>query len=236
MSESSEPIELSIVIPCLNEASSVAICIQKALRAFAREKVVGEVIVSDNGSTDGSRELAAAAGARVISCPVRGYGAALQAGCAAARGRYLLMGDADDAHDFDAILPFLVRLRAGDPFVLGSRLRGAVEPGAMPFLNRHLGTPALTWLINRLYGTRISDSQCGMRGFSREAYARIGAGATGMEFASETIVRAALAGIPITEIPINVYRSKRDRAPHLRPVQDGLRHVRLIVGHVRLKR
>jgi hypothetical protein len=231
MNEPASPIELSVVIPCLNEANSLAICVQKAIRAFAREGIAGEVIVSDNGSTDGSQEIAAKAGARVISCAVRGYGAALQAGFAAARGKYFLMGDADDSYDFDAIGPFLARLRAGEPFVAGSRLRGTIEAGSMPFLNRHFGTPVLSWLVNRLFGTRVSDCQCGMRAFSREAYARVGAAAPGMEFVSEMIVRASIAGVPITEIPISFYKDKRGRAPHLRPWRDGWRNLRLFLWH-----
>jgi glycosyltransferase involved in cell wall biosynthesis len=229
MDDPKDPVELSVVIPCLNEANSLALCIQKALRAFERDGIAGEVIVSDNGSTDGSQEIAARAGASVVACPVRGYGAALQTGFAAARGKYLLMGDADDSYDFDALVPFLEKLRAGASFVTGSRLRGTIEPGAMPFLNRHLGTPVLSWLVNRLFGTRVSDCQCGMRAFSREAYSRIGAVAPGMEFVSEMIVRASIAGIPVSEIPIKFYRDKRGRAPHMRPWRDGWRNLRMFL-------
>lgn len=224
-------IELSVVIPCLDEANSLALVIGKALAAFQREGIAGEVLVSDNGSTDGSTEIATKAGARVVNCPVRGYGAALQWGFEAARGKYLLMGDADDSYDFSQIRPFLDRLRAGDKFVMGSRLRGTIDKGAMPTLNRHLGTPVLTWILNRLFGTRISDCNCGMRGLDREAFFQIGAVSPGMEFASEMVVKAAIVGIPITEVPIDFHKDQRGRPPHLRPWRDGWRHLRLLLWH-----
>jgi glycosyltransferase involved in cell wall biosynthesis len=160
---STGPVELSVVIPCLDEANSIAICIKKALSAMQRDGISGEVVISDNGSTDGSQKIAAEAGARVVDCPIRGYGAALQWGFKAARGKYLIMGDADDSYDFDQLKPFVDRLRAGEKFVMGSRLRGKIEPGAMPTLNRHLGTPVLTWILNRLFATNISDCNCGIR-------------------------------------------------------------------------
>lgn len=231
MTPATDSLELSVVIPCLNEANSIAIVIQKALNAMARDGVHGEVVISDNGSTDDSIAIATAAGARVVNCPVRGYGAALQWGFEAARGKYLLMGDADDSYDFDQLKLFVDRLRAGDKFVMGSRLRGTIEHGAMPTLNRYLGTPVLTAILNSLFGTRISDCNCGMRGLDREAFFQIGAVSPGMEFASEMVVKAAVVGLPITEVPIDFHKDKRGRAPHLRPWRDGWRHLRLLLWH-----
>ena len=228
---SRQALELSVVIPCLNEAKTIANCIGRARAAMDREGISGEVVVSDNGSTDGSVEVAEAAGARVVRCPVKGYGAALQWGFAAAQGHLLLMGDADESYDFGQLGLFVARLRQGADFVMGSRLRGTIDPGAMPTLNRHLGTPVLTWILNRLFATQISDCNCGLRGLSREAYLRIGAVAPGMEFASEMVVKAALAGISIDEVPIAFHRDARGRPPHLRPWRDGWRHLRLLLWH-----
>jgi glycosyltransferase involved in cell wall biosynthesis len=224
-------LELSIVIPCLNEASTIARCITQALEAIARHGINGEVVVSDNGSSDGSREVAAAAGARVVSCPTRGYGAALQWGFRHARGRFLLMGDADQSYDFSLLPPFVERARAGSIFIMGSRLRGTIEPGAMPLLHRYLGTPVLTWILNLLFGTRISDCNCGMRCVERTTFFTLGVVSPGMEFASEMIVKAAVMGVEITEVPINFYKDRRSRRPHLRSFGDGWRHLRLLLWH-----
>jgi glycosyltransferase involved in cell wall biosynthesis len=229
--ESAEPLELSVVIPCLNEAQTIAVCIERALRAMADHGIRGEVVVSDNGSTDGSIEISTAAGARVVSCPTRGYGAALQWGFTQARGRYLIMGDADQSYDFSLLPRFMEEARKGSKFVIGSRLRGQIEPGAMPPLHRYLGTPVLTWILNRLFGTRISDCNCGMRCIERATFFTLGVVSPGMEFASEMIVKAAVMGVHISEVPIDFYRDRRDRRPHLRPFRDGWRHLRLLLWH-----
>lgn len=229
--EVAEPLELSVVIPCLNEAQTIAVCIERALRAMADHGILGEVVVSDNGSTDGSIEISTAAGARVVSCPTRGYGAALQWGFTQARGRYLIMGDADQSYDFSLVPRFMDEARKGSKFVIGSRLRGRIEPGAMPPLHRYLGTPVLTWILNRLFGTRISDCNCGMRCIERATFFTLGVVSPGMEFASEMIVKAAVMGVHISEVPIDFYRDRRDRRPHLRPFRDGWRHLRLLLWH-----
>ncbi len=224
-------LELSVVIPCLNEEKTIALCVGKARAAMEQAKIRGEVVVSDNGSTDASIRVATDAGARVVSCPARGYGAALRFGFEQASGRYVVMGDADDSYDFGELPRFVDKLRDGQRFVMGTRLRGAIMPGAMPTLNRHLGTPVLTFLLNRLFGTRISDVNCGMRGFDRRAMLGLGVSSPGMEFASEMIIRAAIEGIPITEVPITLHKDKRDRPPHLRPWRDGWRHLRFLLWY-----
>jgi hypothetical protein len=228
---SASQLELSVVIPCLNEATTIAACVTSARDAMAEHGIGGEVVVSDNGSTDGSREIAAAAGARVVSCPMRGYGAALQWGFRQARGEYVLMGDADQSYDFSLLPRFVAKARSGALFVIGSRLRGRIERGAMPALHRYIGTPVLTWILNRLFGTRISDCNCGMRCLHRATFLRLGIVSPGMEFASEMVVKAAVRGVEITEVPIDFYRDRRDRPPHLRPWRDGWRHLRLLLWH-----
>lgn len=224
-------LELSVVIPCLNEAPTLVMCVTRALEAMAAHGIRGEVVVSDNGSTDSSVEVATAAGARVVACTTRGYGAALQFGFQQARGRYLIMGDADQSYDFSLVPRFIDEARAGSAFVIGSRLRGRIEEGAMPPLHRYLGTPVLTWILNRLFGTRISDCNCGMRCVERATFFSLGVVSPGMEFASEMIVKAAVMGVRITEVPIDFYKDRRDRRPHLRPFSDGWRHLRLLLWH-----
>lgn len=226
-----DDLEVSVVIPCLNEEKTITFCIEKALRAMREAGLRGEVVVSDNGSTDRSIEVSTAAGARVVNCPTRGYGAALQFGFEAARGKYLIMGDADDSYDFLEIPRFVEKLRAGNPFVMGTRLGGKVMPGAMPTLNRYLGTPVLTFILNRLFATGISDCNCGMRGIERATFLRMGVTSPGMEFASEMIVKAAIFDVPIVEVPITLHKDKRDRPPHLRPWRDGWRHLRMLLWH-----
>jgi len=224
-------LELSVVIPCLNEALTLRVCIERAIAAMTEHGIAGEVVVSDNGSTDGSLDIAQAAGARIVSCPARGYGAALTWGFRHARGRYLLMGDADQSYDFALLPRFLAAARAGSSFVMGSRLRGRIEEGAMPSLHRYLGTPVLTWILNGLFVTHISDCNCGMRLIERETFLRLGVASPGMEFASEMIVKAAVIGVQMSEVPIDFYRDRRDRRPHLRPFRYGWRHLRLLLWH-----
>jgi glycosyltransferase involved in cell wall biosynthesis len=221
--------EVSVVMPCLNEAATVETCVRKARRAFEELGVDGEVVVADNGSTDGSQELATAAGARVIHVAAPGYGSALMGGFAAARGRYLIMGDADDSYDFSAIGPFIEQLRAGYDLVMGNRFRGGIAPGAMPPLNRYLGNPVLSALGRLLFRTPARDFHCGLRGFSRDAYRRMGLRTTGMEFASEVVVKSALLKLRTTEVPTTLSPDGRDRPPHLRPWRDGWRHLRFLL-------
>jgi hypothetical protein len=205
--------------------------VREALDAMREHGIDGEVVVSDNGSSDGSVEIASKAGARVISCPTRGYGAALEWGFRHARGRFVLMGDGDQSYDFSLLPRFLAEARAGSPFVIGSRLRGEMEPGAMPPLHRYIGTPVLTAVLNRLFGTRISDCNCGMRCVDRELFLRLGVVSPGMEFASEMIVKAAVHDVRITEVPIDFRKDRRNRRPHLRSFHDGWRHLRLLLSH-----
>ena len=228
---SDEALEVSVVIPCLNEAKTITVCVARAVEAMRAAGIRGEVVVSDNGSTDDSIRVATAAGARVVNCPVRGYGAALQYGFEAARGRYLIMGDADGSYDFGLLPRFVDKLREGHPFVMGSRLRGKIDRGAMPTLNRYLGTPVLTALLNLLFGTHITDCNCGMRGIDRQTFLSMAVLSPGMEFASEMIVKAAILGVPIVEVPIDFHKDLRDRSPHLRPWRDGWRHLRLLLWH-----
>ncbi len=223
--------ELSVVIPCLNEASTIRGCVESALEAMGKHGIFGEVVVSDNGSNDGSVTAAMHAGARMVHCPARGYGAALQWGFHQARGRYLLMGDADQSYDFSLLPRFVEKAREGHAFVMGSRLRGNIEDGAMPALNRYVGTPVLTWVLNRLFGTRISDCNCGMRLIRRDTFLALDIVSPGMEFASEMVVKAAVRGVQIAEVPIDFFRDRRNRRPHLRRWRDGWRHLRLLLWH-----
>ena len=220
---------VSVVMPCLNEARTLESCVCKAQRALRRMGMPGEVVVANNGSTDGSAEIALACGARVIHAERRGYGNALQAGIAAARGRFIIMGDADDSYDFDALEPFVERLRRGDDLVMGNRFRGRIMPGAMPPLHRYLGNPALTGILNLFFHSPIGDAHCGLRGFGKKAYDRLGLTSPGMEFASEMVVRACLLRLKISEVPIVLHPDGRDRRPHLRSFRDGWRHLRLLL-------
>lgn len=224
------PIEVSVVLPCLNESETVVACVEKALAGLAAAGVVGEVIVADNGSTDGSQELARAAGARVVAAPERGYGAALLAGIAAAQGRYVIMGDADDSYDFREIPRFVAKLREGYDLVQGCRLPsggGIIEPGAMPFLHRWWGNPMFTSMARRWFRAPVDDVNCGLRGFSREFQARLRQRCTGMEFANEMVIKMALAGARIANVPITLHVDGRTKhPPHLRTWRDGWRTLR----------
>ncbi len=225
-------LDLTIVIPCLDEAGTLPVVIEKGLRTLARLGLRGEVLVADNGSTDGSVELAEALGARVVHVPARGYGNALRHGMAAARGRWLVMGDADATYDFEELDPFVAELRRGAEFVMGTRLPpGRIMPGANPWLNRKVGTPALTFVLNRLFGTRIHDTNCGMRALTREAFDRLGLRSEGMEFASEMVIKAALHRLRMAEVPVTLYPDRRGRAPHLRRWRDGWRHLEFMLLH-----
>jgi glycosyltransferase involved in cell wall biosynthesis len=223
-----EQFELSVIIPCLNEEKSLPECIEIAKGAMLKANILGEIIVSDNGSTDQSVQVAIAHGARVVHTVKKGYGNALIGGMHAAQGKFLIMADADGSYDFSDIPKFVARLRAGADFVIGSRIRGTIHPGAMPFLNRYLGTPVLTFLTNLFFGSSISDINCGLRALTREAFSKINLRAGGMEFASEMVIKASLAGLKIEEIPTSLFPDNRDRAPHLRPFRDGWRHLRFI--------
>ena len=224
-----ETLELSIVMPCLNEAETLATCIRKAQSFLSRAGVVGEVIIADNGSTDGSPGIAASLGARVVSVAAKGYGSALRGGIEAARGRYVIMGDADDSYDFAALAPFVERLRAGDQLVMGNRFRGGIAPGAMPPLHRYLGNPVLTSIGRLFFGSPCGDFHCGLRGFEREAILGLELRTTGMEFASEMVVRATLNDLRIAEVPTTLSKDGRNRPPHLRSWRDGWRHLRFLL-------
>jgi glycosyltransferase involved in cell wall biosynthesis len=221
--------EISVVMPCLNEARTVGRCIDKAFAAFRELGVAGEVVVADNGSSDGSPDIARARGARVVDVERRGYGSALQHGIASARGRYVVMGDADDSYDFGHLRPFLDRLRQGDDLVMGNRFRGGIRPGAMPWLHRYVGNPVLTGLLNLFFHSPIRDAHCGLRGFRKDAFDRLALNTTGMEFASEMVVKACLNRQKISEVPVVLYPDGRDRPPHLRSFRDGWRHLRFLL-------
>ena len=221
--------ELTILMPCLNEAATVAKCVEKARTFLQRIGLEGEVLVADNGSSDGSPELAARAGARVVRIPERGYGAALAGGIAAAQGRYVIMGDADDSYDFSRLDPFVEKLREGYPLVMGNRFRGGIQEGAMPPLHRYLGNPVLSFIGRLFFHAPVGDFHCGLRAFDRDAVHSLGLRARGMEFASELVVKAALAGWRIAEVPTTLAPDGRGRPPHLRSWRDGWRHLRFLL-------
>ena len=224
--------DVSIVMPCLNEARWLPICIanaQEALDILDRDLgLSGEILIADNGSMDGGPAIALSLGARVVHVSRRGYGAAVIGGFSAARGRYLVMGDADGSYDFRQSLDLVRRLTEGADLCMGSRFKGGIEPGAMPWKNRYIGNPALTFVLNLFYGARVSDAHCGLRALSRSCFQTIGLTGAGMEFASEMIIKASLKAMRIDEAPVTLSRDLRDRAPHLRPWRDGWRHLRYL--------
>ena len=222
-------LELTILLPCLNEAETLESCIRKAQGFLERNHIRGEIVVSDSGSQDGSRDIARRCGARVVDVPIRGYGAALIHGSLVARGKYIIMGDSDDSYDFSDLLPFLEKLRAGHDLVMGNRLSGSIKPGAMPWMNRWIGTPVLSALGRLFFHCQVGDFNCGLRGYSAEAFRKMDLRTTGMEFASEMIVKATLLKLRIAEIPITLSPDGRTRRPHLRPWRDGWRHLRFML-------
>ncbi|MCD6340022.1 MAG: glycosyltransferase family 2 protein, partial [Verrucomicrobia bacterium] len=230
MAKANEQLELTVLIPCLNEAETVGLCVRKARESLERLGVSGEVLVADNGSEDDSARLAAAAGARVIHVPERGYGSALLAGIEAARSRFILMADADDSYDLENIEPFLAKLREGFDLVQGCRLPaggGRVERGAMPFLHRWVGNPLFTRLARWWFGTPVHDTNCGMRAFRRDFIQRLELRCTGMEFANEMLIKAALHKGRVAEVPVVLRPDARQtRASHLRTFRDGWRTLR----------
>jgi glycosyltransferase involved in cell wall biosynthesis len=224
-----DALELTILMPCLNEAETLAVCIDKARSFLERTGIRGEVLVADNGSTDGSRDIAAEAGARVVDVPAKGYGAALAGGIAAARGKFIIMGDADDSYDFANLDRFVEELREGNALVMGNRFTGGIAQGAMPWHHKYIGNPVLSFLGRLFFGTKASDFHCGLRGFSRQAVIDLGLRATGMEFASEMLVKATLSGLRVAEVPTTLKPDGRSRAPHLRSFRDGWRHLRFLL-------
>lgn len=224
-----DELELTILMPCLNEAETLAVCIGKARDYLARSGVAGEVVIADNGSTDGSQAIAEANGARVVNVDQRGYGAALAGGIAAARGRFVIMGDADDSYDFASLDNFVHELRDGADLVMGNRFAGGIAPGAMPWHHRYIGNPVLSFLGRLFFKTPIRDFHCGLRGFRRDAIAALNLRTTGMEFASEMVVKATLAGRDIREVPTTLKPDGRSRPPHLRSFRDGWRHLRFLL-------
>jgi glycosyltransferase involved in cell wall biosynthesis len=222
-------VELTILMPCLNEAETIAICVRKATKFLVRSGIKGEVIVADNGSTDGSPDLALASGARVVGIAEKGYGNALIGGIHAAQGRFVIMADADDSYDFSELGSLVESLRAGNLMVIGNRFRGGIRPGAMPFLHRYFGNPLLSLIGRLFFSSAIGDFHCGLRGIDRAAALNLGLQAPGMEFASEMIVKATLAGWRIAEVPTTLSPSGRSRRPHLRSWRDGWRHLRFLL-------
>jgi glycosyltransferase involved in cell wall biosynthesis len=224
-----DSLELTILMPCLNEAETVSTCVAKARSFLARTGIAGEVLIADNGSTDGSVALAERGGARIVAVAERGYGAALRAGIAAARGRFVIMGDADDSYDFSNLDQFVAKLRDGWDLVMGNRFAGGIAPGAMPVLHRYLGNPVLSLIGRLFFRARIGDFHCGLRGMRRDAILGLNLRTPGMEFASEMVVRAALARLAISQVPTTLAVDGRSRPPHLRTWHDGWRHLRFLL-------
>lgn len=223
------PVELTIVMPCLNEAETVAVCVRKARGWLEQNNVAGEILIADNGSTDGSQQLAVEAGACVVPVATRGYGAALAGGIAAAQGQFVIMGDADDSYDFSNLGPFLDKLRGGYQLVMGNRFAGGIAKGAMPVMHYYLGNPVLSFIGRAFFRSPCRDFHCGLRGFDRAAIVALDLHTTGMEFASEMVVKATLAGLRLTEVPTTLSPDGRSRPPHLRSWRDGWRHLRFLL-------
>lgn len=229
VSSSRPDLELTIVMPCLNEAGTLEACVRKAKGFLERTGVLGEVVIADNGSTDGSQQIARSLGARVVEVSLRGYGAAIYFGTMAARGRFVIVGDADDSYDFSDLDRFVTRLREGFDLVVGNRFAGGIRPGAMPWKNRYIGNPLLSGLGRRFFGAPVRDFHCGLRGYSRAAFERMDLRTTGMEFASEMVIKATMLGLAVTEVPTTLSPDGRGRSPHLRPFRDGWRHLRFML-------
>ncbi len=222
-------LELTILMPCLNESETLAVCVRKARAFLKRSEIQGEVMVADNGSTDGSQEIARHEGAVVVNVPNKGYGAALLGGIHASSARYVIMGDADDSYDFENLSPYIEKLRDGADTVVGNRFRGGIAKGAMPLLHRYIGNPVLSFLGRLFFRIHIGDFHCGLRGFNRERILALGLVTPGMEFASEMIVKSALSGYRIEEVPTTLRPDGRSRPPHLRTWRDGWRHLRFLL-------
>lgn len=223
--------ELTILMPCLNEARTLGACIKQAQSFLNNNNVDGEILIADNGSTDGSQNIARELGARVVDIPIKGYGAALIGGCNAALGKYVIMGDSDESYDFLNLMPFVEKLREGYDLVMGNRFKGGIEKGAMPPLHRYLGNPVLSFIGRVLYHSKIKDFHCGLRGYNRESIMKLNLHTTGMEYASEMVVQATLHKLKICEVPTTLKKDGRDRPPHLRSWSDGWRHLTFLLMH-----
>lgn len=221
--------QLTILMPCLDEAETLARCIEKANKWISRSGILTEVLIADNGSTDGSQAIAVSLGARVVPVPQRGYGAALFHGSMAAAGEWIIMGDSDDSYDFSSLDPFIAKLRDGYDLVMGNRFLGGVAPDAMPWKNKYIGNPVLTWVGRTLFRCPSTDFHCGLRAFTKDAFLRMDLRTTGMEFASEMVIKATLFGMRIAEVPTTLSKDGRSRPPHLRPWRDGWRHLRFML-------
>ena len=221
--------ELTILMPCLNEAETIGVCIKKAKCFLEENKIDGEVLISDNGSTDNSVDIAESLGARVVNAPIRGYGGALITGTQNAYGKYVIMGDADDSYDFSNLMPFVSKLKEGYDLVMGNRFEGGIERGAMPWSHRYIGNPVLSFIGRLFFKSDIKDFHCGLRGFNRESILNLELHTTGMEYASEMVVMSELAGYKICEVPTTLKKDGRNRAPHLRSFHDGWRHLKFLL-------
>lgn len=227
----SSKIDVSIVMPCLNESQTLPACIdmaKKAIEKLSKHNLVCEIVISDNGSTDGSQDLARSLGCRVVDCPEKGYGNALIYGLSSAEGKYLVMGDSDASYDFEESVPMVEKLMAGYDVCMGTRLKGTIKDGAMPWKNRYIGNPILTGILNLFYDSKLSDAHCGLRSLTKDAFDRLNLISSGMEFASEMVVKSALLDLKRTEVPITLHPDGRDREPHLRPWRDGWRHLKFL--------
>jgi len=221
--------ELSIVMPCLNESETLETCIRKAAKFLEESRIAGEIVIGDNGSTDGSQEIARRCGARVVPVALRGYGAALFHATLKSHGRYIIMGDSDDSYDFTNLKPFVEKLREGYDLVMGNRFAGGIRPGAMPWKNRYIGNPILSFIGRTFFRCPAKDFHCGLRGYSKQAFEKMDLRTTGMEFASEMVIKATLLGMRIVEVPTTLSKDGRSRPPHLRPWRDGWRHLRFML-------
>lgn len=225
----STTIELTILMPCLNEELTLGTCIKKAQQFLVEHHIQGEIVIGDNGSTDNSIEIAQSLGARVVHVPQKGYGSALIGGIKAAQGKYIIMGDSDDSYDFSNLMPYVEQLRKGYDLVMGNRFKGGIEEGAMPFLHKYLGNPVLSFIGRLFFKTNIKDFHCGLRGFNRESMLSINLECPGMEFASEMVVKSILNDFKVTEVPTTLSKDGRDRPPHLNTWRDGWRHLRFLL-------